>query len=157
MSTSAQATKPLPNVDELLCFAVYGAGLAFNRVYRRLLDDLDLTYPQYLALVVLWERDGVTTGYLGERLSLDTNTLTPMLKRMEAMRLLTRQRDSADERRVIVSLTERGRSMRREAGDVMRCIAEAAGLPHERLAGLTAEIRDLRARLERYARTEASG
>src|SRR5712664_4872752 len=82
-----------------LCFAIYSTAHAFNRVYKPLLEKLGLTYPQYLVLLVLWERDGLTVSELGERLSLDSGTLTPLLKRLEANGLIQRQRDSADERR----------------------------------------------------------
>lgn len=140
-----------PELDDLLCFATYGAGLAFNRVYRRLLDRHGLTYPQYLVLVVLWQDDNVTIGRLGEQLSLDTNTLTPMVKRLEAMGFVKRRRDRADERRVLVALTEKGRDVRQGAEDIMHCIAEACGLSPERLESLTSEMRTLRRHLEAYA------
>jgi len=137
-----------PDLDELLCFAVHSTGFAFNRVYRRPLRRLGLTYPQYLVMVALWGEDRVTVGRLGERLSLDTSTLTPLLKRLEGLQLLTRRRSDADERRVIVTLTELGRAMHREAADVTRCITEGAGLSVADLARLTREIRALRGNLE---------
>ncbi|WP_315928291.1 MarR family transcriptional regulator [Mesorhizobium sp. SP-1A] len=151
MKAQPPASPDISDLDSFLCFAIYSAGLAFNRVYRRQLDRLGLTYPQYLVMVALWQEDDVTIGHLGERLSLDTNTLTPMLKRLEAMGLLTRRRDSADERRVLVSLTDRGRSIRTDARDIMRCIVEATGLSDDKLAGLTKEMQVLRQRLEQYA------
>jgi len=137
-----------PNLDELLCFALYSTGFAFNRVYRRPLRRLGLTYPQYLVMVALWGEDAVTVGRLAERLCLDTSTLTPLLKRLEALRLLTRRRSEADERRVIVALTEQGRAMQLEAADVTRCITESAGLSARDLARLTREVRALRVNLE---------
>ncbi len=139
------------DLDAFLCFAVYSAGHAFNRVYRRPLERLGLTYPQYLAMTALWSEDGISVGRLGERLALDTNTVTPLLKRLEAMGLVTRRRSAADERRVVVALTDKGRAMRREAGDVIGCIAEAMGLPEADLVRLTREIRALRGHLERAA------
>ncbi len=139
------------DLDAFLCFAVYSTGLAFNRVYRRPLERLGLTYPQYLVMVALWSEDGVTVGRLGERLSLDTNTLTPLLKRLEATGLLTRRRSAVDERRVLVALTEKGRAMQREAGEVTRCVFEAIGIPLSDLVRLNSEIRALRANLERAA------
>jgi MarR family transcriptional regulator, organic hydroperoxide resistance regulator len=137
-----------PNLDALLCFAVYSTGLAFNRVYRRPLEDLGLTYPQYLVMVALWEEDGVGVGRLGERLSLDTNTLTPLLKRLETSGLLIRRRSDADERRVLVSLTAKGRALRKKSAEVARCIAEAANLPEAHLARLGRDLRALRENLE---------
>jgi DNA-binding MarR family transcriptional regulator len=137
-----------PNLDELLCFALHSAGFAFNRMYRRPLRRLGLTYPQYLVKVALWGEDGVTVGRLAERLCLDTSTLTPLLKRLEGLKLLTRRRSEADERRVMVVLTEAGRAMQQAAAEVTRCITESAGLPVEDMARLTREIRALRGNLE---------
>jgi DNA-binding MarR family transcriptional regulator len=138
----------VPDLDELLCFALHSTGFAFNRVYRRPLRRLGLTYPQYLVMVALWGEDGVTVGCLADRLWLDTSTLTPLLKRLEGLKLLTRRRSAADERRVMVALTEQGRAMQQEAADVTRCITESAGLSVEDLARLTREIRTLRGNLE---------
>jgi DNA-binding MarR family transcriptional regulator len=139
------------DIDAFLCFAVYSTSHAFNRVYRRPLERLGLTYPQYLAMSALWSEEGISVGRLGERLALDTNTLTPLLKRLEAMGLLTRRRSAADERRVVVALTDKGRAMRGEAGDVIRCIADAMGMPEADLVRLTREMRALRGNLERAA------
>jgi len=137
------------DVDALLCFAIYSTNLAFGRVYRKPLEALGLTYPQYLVMVALWKRDGLTVGQLCEQLRLDTNTLTPLLKRLEAMHLLTRKRSAEDERRVVVALSEKGRAMRAEAGEVMRCIAEAVGMPTEAAAGLARRMHALRDNLEK--------
>ena len=104
------AADRLPGLDEFLCFAVYSTNLAFNRVYKPLLDELGLTYPQYIALVALYEEANQTVGQLGEKLFLDSSTLTPLLKRLEAMGAVTRQRDSQDERQVRINLTAQGRS-----------------------------------------------
>ncbi|MFA6155171.1 MarR family winged helix-turn-helix transcriptional regulator [Mesorhizobium sp.] len=150
MDKHAETGLPAPDLDDLLCFSIYSAGHAFNRVYRRHLERVGLTYPQYLVMVALWSRDNVTVGHLGERSSLDTSTLTPMIKRMEAMGLLERTRDTADERRVLVALTDRGRAVQREAGHVMRCVAEATGLGADGTAALTREIQTLRRRLDQY-------
>jgi len=140
-----------PDLDELLCFALHTTGFAFNRTYRRPLRRLGLTYPQYLVMVALWGEDGVGVGRLAERLCLDTNTLTPLLKRLEGLKLLTRRRSEPDERRVMVVLTEQGRAMEKEAAEVTRCITQSAGLSVEDLARLTREIRALRDNLERAA------
>ena len=147
----ARSAPSSPDLDDLLCFAIHSTGFAFNRIYRRPLRKLGLTYPQYLVMVALWGGDGVTVGQLGEQLALETGTLTPLLKRLETMGLLRRQRSEVDERRVIVTLTEKGRRLKREAADVTRCIAESAGLSLAELARLTQEIRVLRTNLERAA------
>ncbi|MGV3510411.1 MAG: MarR family winged helix-turn-helix transcriptional regulator [Novosphingobium sp.] len=104
-SPFAPAGNPL---DQFLCFSVYAAGLAFNRVYKPLLDPYGITYPQYLALVALSSKDGQTVSELGERLYLESNTLTPLIKRLEAAGLVTRTRDKQDERVVRLGLTEAG-------------------------------------------------
>ena len=98
MTTGPAAASPALRLDNFLCFAVYTAGHAFNRLYKPLLEALGLTYPQYLAMVALWEKDDQTVGELGEKLFLESNTLTPLLKRLEGMGLVTRVRDKADER-----------------------------------------------------------
>ncbi len=141
-----------PHIDELLCFAVYSTGFAFNRVYRGLLQDLGLTYPQYLVLIALWAGDSVTVGHLGEQLALETSTLTPLLKRLEAMGLLTRRRSDNDERRVIVALTKKGQALKEKAADVTRCIVESAGLPLSEFTRLTNDLRTLRINLEQAAK-----
>ena len=142
---------PPARLDSLLCFAVYSAGLAFNRVYRRPLQRLGLTYPQYLVMMALWEQDLLLVGQLGERLGLESSTLTPLLKRLETMGLVTRRRSDADERRVIVGLTPKGRALRGEVGEVMRCIAEAVDMSPERAAQLTQDIGRLRDGLQHAA------
>lgn len=156
MRDSVASSSPAPDLDEMLCFAVHSTGFAFNRIYRRPLQRLGLTYPQYLVMVALWGEDGVTVGRLGKRLALDTSTLTPLLKRLEGLGLLTRSRSRTDERRVMVALTEKGRAMQLEAADVTRCIVEGAGLPVADLVRLTREIRALRSNLERTAAEETA-
>ena len=151
MRASATSVTPALDLNELLCFAVHSTGFAFNRIYRNPLQRLGLTYPQYLVMVALWGEDGVTVGRLGERLALDTNTLTPLLKRLEASMLLVRSRSKTDERRVMVALTEKGQAMQLEAADVTRCVVDSAGLPVADLIRLTREIRALRSNLERAA------
>src|ERR1700679_4141788 len=101
-------SKPPLKLDQQLCLALYSAGLAMNKVYRTLLSRLRLTYPQYLVMLVLWERDDLTVSDIGERLFLDSATLTPLLKRLEAAGLLDRARSAEDERQVIISLTSEG-------------------------------------------------
>ena len=108
MARKSAADLPL-RLDNQICFAVYSTAHAFNRVYKPLLDKLGLTYPQYLVMLVLWERDGVPVKDIGERLFLDSGTLTPLLKRLEAAELVKRTRSTEDERQVLIALTPQGR------------------------------------------------
>ena len=121
---------PIPDdmqkLDNQLCFAVYSASLAMTRLYKPLLEKLQLTYPQYLVMLTLWETDGPMVSMLGERLSLDSGTLTPLLKRLEANGFVTRMRDVADERRVHISLTPAGRELKSRAADVPACLLTAS-------------------------------
>lgn len=134
-------------LDNQLCFALYSASLAMTKLYKPLLDDLGLTYPQYLVLLVLWEQDGVTVSELGERLFLDSGTLTPLLKRMEAAGLLTRLRDAADERRVLIRLTPGGRQLKVRARRVPGCVLQAAQCDVPEAMALTHRLQSLRKRL----------
>ena len=134
-------------IDQLLCFSVYSAGHAFERVYKPLLQPLGLTYPRYLVMVALWERDDQTVGELGERLALEYNTVTPLLKRLEADGLVTRSRDLHDERQVRVGLTDIGRALEARAADIPRCIALASGLELDDIVRLRAEISTVTRRL----------
>jgi DNA-binding MarR family transcriptional regulator len=149
MAHTSDAT--VPDLDELLCFAIYSTGFAFNRIYRRSLRRLGLTYPQFLVMAALWGLDGVSVGALGTKLSLDTNTLTPLLKRLEAMGLIVRERSREDERKVIVGLSEKGSAMRSEAGEVLRCTFASADMPAAEFEKLTRDIHALRRNLERAA------
>ena len=137
-------------LGEFLCFAVYSASHAFTRVYKPLLDELGLTYPQYLAMVLLWEQNDQTVGSLGEKLFLESSTLTPVLKRLEALGHVERTRDPVDERQVRVRLTERGRALREKARKIPGCILEASNLKLDELVRLQSEIVALRSALERY-------
>ena len=149
-STSLSADELL-KLDNQLCFAVYSASLAMTRLYKPLLDKLGLTYPQYLVLLVLWERDGLTVSELGERLSLDSGTLTPLLKRLEAGGLVVRIRDSADERRVHVSLTAAGRKLKARAAEVPGCLMAASQCSVPELVSLTQQVQALRDRIKKAA------
>ncbi len=134
-------------LDQQLCFALYSTSLAMTRLYKPLLDPLGLTYPQYLVMLVLWESDDQAVSQLGERLQLDSGTLTPLLKRLEAAGLLRRQRDLEDERRVRVLLTPEGRALRSRAKAVPRSVACASGCALDELASLTARLQALRGQL----------
>lgn len=140
-----------PALEDFLCFALHATGFAFNRVYREPLGRLGLTYPQYLVLVALWTEDAVPVGRLGERLALDSSTLTPLLKRLEGLGLVTRKRSTEDERKVIVSLTEKGDALRAEAACVVQNVAEATGLSASGIARLTRDLQSLRDHLVRAA------
>src|SRR5580693_5941555 len=114
-----KTTKPADPADpgtvklaDFLCFAIYSTNLAFGRAYKPILEELGLTYTQYIAIIALWEQDNQTVGGLGEKLFLESNTLTPILKKLEAMGYVLRQRDPHDERQVLVSLTKSGRALR---------------------------------------------
>lgn len=135
-------------VGEMLCFAIYAAGHAFNRIYRPLLEPLGLTYPQYLVMVALWEADDQTVGALGARLSLESNTLTPLLKRLEAAGLVSRVRGLEDERQVKVRLTRKGRALHQRAAAIPKCVLEASGLSFPAVERLQREISMLRRALE---------
>ena len=138
---------PSPNwlqLDQQLCFALYSASLAMTKQYKPLLDPLGLTYPQYLVMLVLWESTPVTVNELGKRLHLDSGTLTPLLKRLEASGLIHRQRDSADERRVLVSLTTAGRQLKEQAKSIPQTIACQVGLERHDIESLRRTLQRLR-------------
>jgi DNA-binding MarR family transcriptional regulator len=139
------------DLEIFLCFAAYSASHAFNRVYKPLLEDVGLTYPQYIVMVVLWARGGQTVGELGQKLFLESNTLTPLLKRLETLGFIKRSRDPADERVVRVHLTEAGRKLRERASHIPGCILDATGLELGRAEHLLAEIVALRKALESHS------
>jgi DNA-binding MarR family transcriptional regulator len=141
-----------PLLDDQLCFALYSTGLAMNKVYRKLLRKLDLTYPQYLAMLVLWERDAVTVSEIGARLFLDSATLTPLLKRLEAAGLVTRSRSAADERQVVVTLSAAGRAMAGEAAAIQEQVLCATACPPDQLGAIKRQLEGLRAKLGEDAR-----
>ena len=134
-------------LDRQLCFALYAASLAMTKAYKPLLDPLGLTYPQYLVLLVLWEADDLTVSQLGQRLTLDSGTLTPLLKRLDQLGLLQRQRDTQDERRVRVSLSPTGRALRAQALGVPAAVACATGCDLAQIGRLAAELTVMRQQL----------
>jgi MarR family transcriptional regulator, organic hydroperoxide resistance regulator len=134
-------------LDEFLCFAVYSLGHAFNRAYKPLLESLGLTYPQYVAMVVLWERDDRTVCDLGDKLHLDSGTLTPLLKRLEAAGLVQRERDAEDERQVRIRLTKAGQALKEKARAIPEAILCATGRPRPELRGLNEQLLRLRDQL----------
>lgn len=138
-----RANSPLP-LDDHLCFALYGASMAIGRLYKPILDEWGITYPQYLTLSVLWEADGQRVGDLAARLDLEPSTMTPLVTRLASAGFVTRERDTVDARQVIVRLTQAGRDL----ADRSRCLGEAlvaaAGLSLDRLREMTADARRLR-------------
>ena len=141
-----------PAIDPLLlgnqiCFAVYSTAHAFNRVYKPLLDRLGLTYPQYLVMMVLWERDDVPLKDIGEKLFLDSGTLTPLLKRLEASGLIKRTRSTEDERQVLIALTPKGQALREEARAVPQAILSSSACSVGELFAMKNELVALRDRL----------
>lgn len=143
------ALASLLHLDNQICFAVYSAGHAFNRVYKQLLEKLGLTYPQYLVMLVLWERDHLPVKEIGEKLFLDSGTLTPLLKRLETAGLVKRTRGEKDERTVIVTLTAQGEAMRDQAKSVPQGILGASDCTAEELVAMKDDIIALRDRLNK--------
>jgi len=143
---SLSATKML-NVDLQLCFALYSASLSMTKTYKPLLSKLKLTYPQYLVLLVLWEKDGMTVNSIGERLFSDSGTLTPLLKRLEKLGMIQRQRAQEDERKVIITLTEAGKLLQTQATDVHTQIACSTGCTISELQALNNQLILLRTNL----------
>lgn len=134
-------------LDDQLCFALYSASRAMTAAYAPLLEELELTYPQYLVMLVLWEHDGERVSKIGERLALDSATLTPLLKRLEARGVIERRRSTEDERVVEVFLTAEGKRLKKRAADVPACILEKSGLSVREVVELRARISELTAKL----------
>lgn len=146
---STQTPSPaLLRLDNQVCFALYSASLAMTKLYKPLLETVGLTYPQYLVMLVLWEQDGVTVSELGERLFLDSGTLTPLLKRLETSGLIARIRDAQDERRVRISLTAPGRALRDKAEAIPPCVLEASQCTVPELTALTGQLKTFRDRIQ---------
>ncbi|HEU4460636.1 MAG TPA: MarR family transcriptional regulator [Methylibium sp.] len=151
LPTSAPLIRPEMSLDQQLCFALYSASLAMTKVYRPLLARLGLTYPQYVVMLALWEYDGLSIGELGERVALDSGTLTPLLKRMQALGLVERTRSAADERLVLVTLTRAGRELAARAEAIVGEIADADGCTMRERQALTQTLQSLRGSLLGHA------
>ncbi|HEV7435232.1 MAG TPA: MarR family transcriptional regulator [Pseudorhizobium sp.] len=147
--TKSEKTREPPRLEAQLCFAIYGAAHAFTRTYKPLLEPLGLTYPQYLVMLALWEEDGQAVKAIGERLGLDSGTLSPLLKRLEQAGLVERLRNKQDERQVRIVLTEKGKTLSREAAGVMQAIGAAAGCSLEEMEDLRDGLHEIRSRLLR--------
>ena len=140
-------TLPRLTLDNQLCFSLYATSMAITRAYKPVLDGLGLTYPQYLVLHVLWDGDERTVGAIAERLALESSTVTPLVKRLEAAGLVTRRRDAEDERRVHVRLTDKGRSMQIECSRLVGTLLEKSGMSLSRLADINRQVQELRGAL----------
>lgn len=147
-STTAEAIDPLA-LENQFCFALYSASLAMTKTYKPFLDKLGLTYPQYLVMLVLWQQDNVLVKRIGEKLFLDSGTLTPLLKRLEASSLIARTRDEADERQVRITLTREGRALRKKAQTIPQQILCASGQQPQEVARLRAQLTAVRNDLAR--------
>jgi DNA-binding MarR family transcriptional regulator len=147
MAKKPIAADQMLRLDNQICFAVYSAAHAFNRFYKPLLERLGLTYPQYLVMLALWERDGVPLKDIGERLFLDSGTLTPLLKRLEAAQLVKRTRGTEDERQVFIALTAQGQALKEKARAVPSSLLSASACSVAELAAMKNEIVALRDRL----------
>lgn len=146
---TAPTTPPeMPKLGDFLCFAVYSANLAYGRAYKPILDKLGLTYTQWITIVALWEHDGQTVGSLGDKLFLESNTLTPILKKLEALGYVERRRDPRDERQVIVSLTAAGRALREQGAQ--RNLVQATGLDAGQFAAARRTMNEVRDNLLRH-------
>lgn len=141
--TQKKPSSPAP-LDDQLCYAIYSAGMAIQRVYKPLLDELGLTYPQYLVLNVLWREDGQTVGAIADKLALESSTLTPLLKRLETAGFLQRTRNPENERQVVIALTDQGRALQSRAGCLNDALLAISGQPLENLGSLNREVRQLR-------------
>lgn len=149
MNAKTNDTTTALMLDNQLCFALYSTNLALNKLYRQLLAPLKLTYPQYLVMLVLWEQDDITVSDIGERLFLDSATLTPLLKRLESAGLISRQRSRQDERQVAVTLSEEGRELQQQALNIPQAVGCAAQCDVDTMLALKHELEKLRQRLHR--------
>ena len=147
METHNNIANSILLLDNQLCFALYSASLTMTKAYQPLLTALGLTYPQYLVMLVVWEQDDMTVSEIGNRLFLDSGTLTPLIKRLEMAGLIVRRRDVEDERRVRVQLTDSGRRLETDATTLPGCIATKIGFNAEELLSLNQVVRQLRKQL----------
>lgn len=139
----------LLRLDQQICFALYGAAHAFTRAYKPLLDPIGLTYPQYLVMMALWEKETSTVKALGEMLGLDSGTLSPLLKRLENAGLITRKRGTVDERQVLVALTKKGAELKKEGVKIMAAIGNATGCGLDELVQIRDRVNALKDNLTR--------
>jgi DNA-binding MarR family transcriptional regulator len=131
-------------MEDQLCFTVYSTGMAIQRAYKPLLDDLGVTYPQYLVMNVLWREDGRTVGDIADELALEPSTMTPLLKRLEVAGLVRRARNPANERQVVITLTSEGQALRERAGCLGEALLDASGQTMPELSDLNIRLKSLR-------------
>ncbi|KHO16518.1 MarR family transcriptional regulator [Acinetobacter baumannii] len=131
-------------LENQLCFLIYSTNLALNQLYRKLLTPLGITYPQYLVMLVLWEKDEITVSEIGNKLFLESSTLTPILKKLEAIQLVNRTRSKEDERQVIITLSEKGKELKEQAVNIPTHILEASSCDMTTLLGLKDQLTQLR-------------
>ncbi len=146
-----------PTLDDHLCFSLYATSMAIGRVYKPVLDELGITYPQYLVLSALWEEDGRTIGNIADRLSLESSTVTPLVKRLEAAGLVTRSRHRDDERRVLVSLTEKGGALKGATRRLGEALLASSGMTPPELMALNVEVRRLQRALAKSLDESGAG
>lgn len=145
------ATNRSRMLDEQLCFALYSASMAISRAYKPMLDKLGVTYPQYLVLSTLWEKNGKTIGAIAQRLALEPSTVTPLVKRLEAAGFMTRKRNVSDERQVLVTLTQKGKAMQERSRCLGETLVAAAGMSEKQLMELNQNVRVLREAVTTFA------
>ena len=131
-------------LENQLCFLIYSTNLALNQLYRKLLTPLGITYPQYLVMLVLWEKDEITVSEIGNKLFLESSTLTPILKKLEAIQLVNRTRSKEDERQVIITLSEKGKELKQQAVNIPAHILEASSCDMTTLLSLKDQLTQLR-------------
>jgi len=140
--------KPVPNtLDQHLCFRIYSTSLKMTQIYKPMLAALNLTYPQYLVMVILWEEEGLGIKDLAERLGQDPGSITPLVKRLEAVGYVNRDRDPNDERNRVLTLTEAGKALRKDGCAIQKHIADSAGITHEQVDRMMADLYSLNANL----------
>ncbi|OHT19140.1 MarR family winged helix-turn-helix transcriptional regulator [Edaphosphingomonas haloaromaticamans] len=150
MNEKSAAPTNQPKLADFLCFSIYSANLAYGRAYKPILEELGVTYTQWIIIVALWEEDEQTVKSLGEKLFLESNTLTPILKKLEELGYVRRQRDPADERQVVISLTDAGRALREKGAQ--RTLVAASGLEAEEFSQVQKAVARLRDNLLEHAR-----
>lgn len=148
MKTTTTTNEQLA-LDNQFCFALYSTNLALHKLYRQLLAPMNLTYPQYLVMLVLWEKDDITVSEIGERLFLDSATLTPLLKRLESAGMIRRQRSRQDERQVVITLSESGRELQQQAASIPQAIGCAMACDNATLLDIKQQLEELRQKFQR--------
>lgn len=148
MNTKSTQNNEQLALDNQFCFALYSTNLALHKLYRQLLAPMNLTYPQYLVMLVLWEKDDITVSEIGERLFLDSATLTPLLKRLESAGLLLRQRSRQDERQVVITLSDSGQALRQQAAAIPQAISCAIACDNATVSNIKQQLEQLRQRFQ---------